>query len=146
MLNRQSQIHAIQSKEKVCVCMLSCFSHVWLFATLWTVACQVPLSMEFSRQEYWRGLSCPPPGDLPDPRIGTEFLCLLHWQAGSLPLAPPEKPPKEHTTIKIFWGVYMCVCVCVCIFMTTGWFRPVQEVGNIVGFENNVKIYSANSL
>ena len=38
-------------------------------ATLWTVACQAPLSMEFSRQEYWNGLPCPPPGDLPDPGI-----------------------------------------------------------------------------
>ena len=50
-------------------CMLSCFSHVWLFATPWTVACQAPLSMGFSRQEYWSGLSCPSPGDLRDPGI-----------------------------------------------------------------------------
>ena len=49
--------------------MLSCFSHVWLFATLWTVDRQAPLSMGFSRQEYWSGLPCPPPGDLPDPGI-----------------------------------------------------------------------------
>ena len=49
--------------------MLSCFSHVWLFATPWTVACQAPLSMGFSRQEYWSGLSCPSPGDLRDPGI-----------------------------------------------------------------------------
>ena len=49
-----------------CVCMLSYFHHIWLFATLWTVAHQDPLSMGFSRQEYWRGW-CPPPGDLPDP-------------------------------------------------------------------------------
>ena len=53
----------------VYVCMLSCFSRVQLFATPWTVACQAPLSMGFSRQEYWSGLSCPTPGDLPDPRI-----------------------------------------------------------------------------
>ena len=39
------------------------------FATLWTVDHQSPLSMEFSRQEYWNGLLCPPPGDLPDPGI-----------------------------------------------------------------------------
>ena len=44
-------------------------SRVQLFATLWTVACQAPLSMEFSRQEYWSGLPFPPPGDLPDPGI-----------------------------------------------------------------------------
>ena len=52
-----------------CMCMLSPFSCVQLFATLWTTACQAPLSMGFSRQEYWNGLLCPPPGDLPDRRI-----------------------------------------------------------------------------
>ena len=49
-----------------CVCVLG---HVQLFAMLWTIACRVPLSMGFSRQEYWSGLSFPPLGDLPDPRI-----------------------------------------------------------------------------
>ena len=44
------------------LCVLSRFSRVQLFATLWTVAHQAPLSMEFSRQEYWSGLPCPPPG------------------------------------------------------------------------------------
>ena len=47
----------------------SCFSHVRLFAALWTVACQAPLSMGFPRQEYWSGLPCPSPGDLPEPGI-----------------------------------------------------------------------------
>ena len=51
------------------VCMLSHFSHVRLFATLWTVAHQAPLSMGFSRQEYWSRVLCPPPGDLPNPGI-----------------------------------------------------------------------------
>ena len=49
--------------------MLSLFSHVWLFATLWTVILRAPLSKGFSRQEYWGGLPCPPPRDLPDPGI-----------------------------------------------------------------------------
>ena len=44
-----------------------------------SVAHQAPLPMGFSRQEYWSGLPCPPPEDLPDPGIET-FLCLLHWQ------------------------------------------------------------------
>ena len=51
------------------VCVLSHFSRVWLFMTLWTIARQAPLSMGFSRQEYWGRLPCPPPGDLPDPGI-----------------------------------------------------------------------------
>ena len=42
---------------------------VQLFATLWTIACQVPLSMGFSKQQYWSGLPFPPPGDLPNLRI-----------------------------------------------------------------------------
>ena len=49
--------------------MLSRFSCVQLFMTLWTVVCQAPLSMEFSRQEYWSGLPFPFPGDLPEPGI-----------------------------------------------------------------------------
>ena len=48
-------------------CVLSCFSRVRLFAALWTVAHQAPLSMRFSRQAYWSGLPCPSPGDLPNP-------------------------------------------------------------------------------
>ena len=44
-------------------------SYVQLFATPWTVVCQAPLSLGFSSQEYWSGLLCPPPGDLPKPGI-----------------------------------------------------------------------------
>ena len=67
-------------------------SHVLLFATPRTLACQAPLSMGFSRQEYWSGLPCPPPGDLPDP--GIEFMSLASpaLQADSLPTEPPGKP------------------------------------------------------
>ena len=50
-------------------CVLSRSSCVRLFATLWTVAHQAPLSMGFSRQEHWRGLPCPPPGNLLGPGI-----------------------------------------------------------------------------
>ena len=50
-------------------CMLSCFNCVWLCVTLRSIAWQPPLSMGFSRQEYWSELPCPPPGDLPDPGI-----------------------------------------------------------------------------
>ena len=54
----------------VCVCVCVCvFSHVQLFAIPWTVACESPLFVEFSRQEYWSGLPSPAPGILPDPGI-----------------------------------------------------------------------------
>ena len=49
--------------------MLDCSSCVQLCVTPWTVALQTPLSIGFSRQEYWSGLPCPPPEDLPDPGI-----------------------------------------------------------------------------
>ena len=48
------------------LCILSLFSRVQLFVTLWTIAHQALLSLGFSRQEYWRELPVPPPGDLPD--------------------------------------------------------------------------------
>ena len=55
-----------------CVYMLTCFSHVQLFATLWTQPTRLLCPRGFSRQEYWNGLPCPPPEDLPDPGIGPE--------------------------------------------------------------------------
>ena len=61
-------------------------SRVRLLATPWTVAHQAPLSMEFSRLEYWSGLPCPSPGGLPDPGIELASLNILRWQTSSLPL------------------------------------------------------------
>ena len=55
------------------VCVLSHFIRVQLIVTLWTVAHQAPLSMGFFRQEYWSGLPCPPPGELPVSGIGSTF-------------------------------------------------------------------------
>ena len=69
-------------------CVPSCFSCVQLLATPWTVAHQAPLSLEFSRQEYWSGLPCPPPGDLSNPGIEPRSPAL---QADSLPSEPPRK-------------------------------------------------------
>ena len=63
----------------VCVCACT-LSRVQLFETPWTVACQPPLSMEYSRQEYWSGIPFPIPGNLPDPGIQPASL-------GSLALA-----------------------------------------------------------
>ena len=73
-------------------CSLSCFSRVQLFAILWTVARQAPLSMGFCRQEYWSGLPCPSPGDLPDPGIETRSPAL---QADSLLFGQSGKPNIE---------------------------------------------------
>ena len=113
-------------------CVARCFSRVQLSVTPWTVAHQAPLSIAFSRQEYWSRLPFPSPGNLPNPGIESRspalqvdslpaepqgkpkntgvgcyfllqrifptqglnprLLCLLHWQVGSLLLAPPGKP------------------------------------------------------
>ena len=74
--NKQNKKKKLKLKHlDIGICMLSHFSRVQLFATLWTVAHQAPLSMGFSRQEYCKsGLSCPPPGDLPGPGIESTSL------------------------------------------------------------------------
>ena len=79
---------SIRCSGRVCVCVWA-LSHVQLFVTPWTLAHQAPLSMEFSRQEYWSGLPFPSPGHLPNPGIkpGSPVL-----QADSLPSKPPGKP------------------------------------------------------
>ena len=80
---------------QTCVCLLSHFSRVRLCAILWTGARQAPLCMGFSRQGYWSGLPCPPPGDLPDPGIepasltspalaGGFFTTRATWEASAL--------------------------------------------------------------
>ena len=67
-------------------------SHVRLFATPWTVACQAPPSMGFSRQEYWSGLPFPSPGDLSNPGIEPGSPAL---QADALTSEPPGKPQSK---------------------------------------------------
>ena len=67
-------------------CKCSSLSCAWLFATLWTVAHQAPLSMKFSSQEYWSGLPFPLPGDLPNPGIKPRSPAL---EANSLLSEPP---------------------------------------------------------
>ena len=69
-----------QSIRYLCVCGRSCF-----FATPWTVVCQAPRSVKFSRQEHWCGLSFPSPGDLPDPETESASPVASALQADSLP-------------------------------------------------------------
>ena len=77
--------------SSLCVCVCAqLLSHVLLFATPWTIGCQAPLSMEFSRQEYWSQLPFPPPGDLPDPGIKPQppvlgAWNLYHWITRAVP-------------------------------------------------------------
>ena len=69
------------------------------FVTPGTVAHQAPLSMGFSRQEYWRGLPFPSPGYLPDPGIEPSSRVAPALQANSLPFKPPGKPLRSFITI-----------------------------------------------
>ena len=68
------------------VAVVQLLSHVQLFAISWAVACQVPLSVGFLRQEYWSGLPFPILGDLPNPGIKPTFPVSPPLQADSLPL------------------------------------------------------------
>ena len=77
---------------RVHVCVLSHFNPLWVFTTLWTIAHQAPLSIGFSNQEHWSGFSALFQGIFPTERLNLPLLCLLHWQLGSLQLAPPAKP------------------------------------------------------
>ena len=95
---REALCQALELAFKVFWCpVLSCFSPVWLWAALWTIACQAPLSMAFSRQVYWSRLLCPLPGDLPDPEIEpgsftptclgrNVYQFLYHWRHLGSPL------------------------------------------------------------
>ena len=76
----------------VCVCA-QLLKHVQLFETPWTIACQAPLSMEFSRQEYWSGLPFPSPGDLPNPGIEPQSLVSPALVGDLFTTASPGKPP-----------------------------------------------------
>ena len=84
------------NSASTCACVLSCFSHAWLFMTPWTVALQVPLNMGFSRQEYWSGLPCPPPRDLPVLRIK--------------PTSPVSPALQVDSWQLSHWGSLYCIC------------------------------------
>ena len=81
-----------QADNRGQMCVLSCFTHVQLFAILWTVACQSPLSVGFSRKVYWSGLPFPSPGDLSDPGIELMSPATPALQVDSLPLGHQGNP------------------------------------------------------
>ena len=95
----------------VCVCTRMCVStllpsHVQLFVTLWTVACQAFLSMGFPRQDYWNGLPFPSPGDLPDPGMELESPESPSLAGGFF----TTEPPGSHV-ITMYMGMLGCTVV-----------------------------------
>ena len=108
------------------ICVLSCFRHVWLIATLWTVARQAPLPMGFSRQEYWSGLPHPPPGSLSNPGIKP---------------ASPKSPALAGEFFATSATTYMCICVrptenwtrVFCVFCIASRFFITKPPGSPTG-------------
>ena len=142
--------------------MLSCFSHVRLSVTLWTVALQVPLSMGFSRQEYWTGFPCPPPGVLSEPGIeptslttpaliGCFFTSSTIGEAQNCCMAKPKYKKgwwiwdsfpgrkgnqfSKNTYIPCF-SVHKCDCAMLCCVLTVAWTSggctPPEEEASLV--------------
>ena len=89
----------------MCVCVCSCFSHVQLFVTSWTIARQAPLSMGFSRQEYWSRLPYPPLGDLLDPGTESPSPVSPALEADFLPAEPLGKPSLIYYRIVYILGL-----------------------------------------
>ena len=102
---------------KICECMFSHFSCVWLFATLCTAVHQAHLSMRFSRQVYWSGLHTLLQGIFLTQGSNPCLLCLLYWQMGSLLLTPPRKPPIKYSSGQLLNHVWLFV---------TPWDAPCQ--------------------
>ena len=105
--------NVIQSNTHLVV--VQSLSLVWLFATPWTIAHQAPLSMGFSRQEYWSGLPCPSPGDLPDPGINPSSPALA---GGFFTAEPPGNPIYFSATSMILKSSKLQAC--------SSWDRKVK--------------------
>jgi len=103
----------------VMLCRAYVLSCVWLFVTLWAIARQAPLSVGFSRQEYWSRLPFPSPGDLPDPGIEPPSSVSPALQANSIPAEPSGKP----VAVGLTWHYYLhYVCISESqIFGTSEW-------------------------
>ena len=98
----------------VCIYMCTCLlSRVWLFATLWAVAHQAPLSVEFSKQENWSGLPFPPPVDLTDPGVEPASLASPALARGFFTAAPPGK---------------LCIYIRLCILIVHFFWQDVKSM------------------
>ena len=126
-------------QTSACTCMLSPFSCVQLFATLWTVAYQAPQSMGILQARILEWVAMPSPrGSSWPQRSNQHLLCLLHWQAGSLPLAPPTSKlsrPGLPRSLVIFSSlfVHQVFILCTSLHLLFGlWLRSLMggNMGN----------------
>ena len=106
--NPSAHVILLGKSSLLLLLLLSPFSRVWLCATPWTAAYQAPLSMGFSRQEYWNGLPLPSPGHLPNPGIKPLSPAL---QANSLLSQPPGKP-DTYTAAAAAKSLESCPTLC----------------------------------
>ena len=116
-------------------------SHVWLFATPWTVAYQTPPSMGFSRQQYWSGLPFPSPGDLPNPGMEPGSPAL---QADALPSEPRGKSLYNMNSI-----VFTSQCHCVSkrpIDLSISQVKVVNKASVSCGATSSYLIYMYSKL
>ena len=90
----------------MCACSVT---HIWLFVTPWTVPCQAPLSMEFSRQEYWNGLPFPTPGDFPDLGMKPAPLASPTLAGRFFTIVPPRRPSRKECILSHFSHVRLFV-------------------------------------
>ena len=114
--------------------LLSCFSHIWLFVALWTVAYQAPLSMGFSRPEYWSGLPLHSLGDLPNPGIETKYLASPALAGGFFTTsATLEAPSNPLSSVQLLSHVRLSV---------TPWTAARQSSLSITSFRSLLKLMS----
>ena len=120
-----SFIMAELEPEPGCACVLSPFSCVRLFVTLWTVARQGPLSIGFSRQEYWSALQCPPSGDLSHPGLEPVSVCCIGRQIlyHYCHLGSPE--PNEPSSVSAQCSFYNSFSPLLFIYL---FFSKIEEV------------------
>ena len=109
------------------LCCAYLLNHVWLFVTMWTVAHQAPLSIGFSRQEYWSGLPCLPPGHLPNPGIepGLPHLPSEPLGKGILPSQILKIIRTGNSFLYLFhflpFGVRMSITIIICLSHPAFW-------------------------
>ena len=128
MVNTQ---YTLKRMDDVCMHVLYCgcvLSSLWLFATLWTVTRQAPLSMGFFRQENWSELPFPSPGELPNPGIDLAPLVSLHCRQILYPLSYQGSP-----MCVLKWSEVAQLCLTLCnplgLLCDSSWNSPGQNAG-----------------
>ena len=124
--------------KRVCVCVCQSLSCVQLFVIPWTIGHQAPLTMEFSRQEYWSQVPFPSPGDLPNPGI----------KSGSSAFQADSLPSESPITLTFNLSLSLCLCVTIHYFYNCLQASIIIRKSNVgdfhfIKYSRDIK-YSAN--